>query len=67
LLKDIEAATGLSNSAVSRTIHALGDTHRKGKQGFGLIRTEKDPEEGRRSLVMLSSKGERMAKLLQQL
>jgi hypothetical protein len=31
---DIEEVLNLSNTTVSRTVHALGDTHRKGYEGL---------------------------------
>ena len=66
-LKHIEDTLNLSNSAVSRTIQALGQTHRKGHQGFDLVTVERDPTEGRRFLVMLTSKGQAIKRQLNQL
>ena len=54
---DIEERLGLSNSAVSRTIQALGAVSRKGTQGFGLVTVERDPEEGRRYVALLTPRG----------
>jgi DNA-binding MarR family transcriptional regulator len=51
-------AIGLSTSAVSRTMEALGAVNRKGKPGFGLIATSRDPEEGRRFVACLNEKGQ---------
>ena len=53
----IENRLQLSNSAVSRTIQALGTVSRKGTQGFGLVTVERDPAEGRRYLAVLTSRG----------
>jgi DNA-binding MarR family transcriptional regulator len=53
----IEDRLSLSNSAVSRTIQALGTISRKGTQGFGLVTVERDPAEGRRYLAVLTSRG----------
>lgn len=53
----IEQKLNLSNSAVSRTVQALGALNRKGHAGFGLLAVERDPEEGRRYLVLLTSRG----------
>ena len=58
----IEDRLNLSNSAVSRTIQALGSTNRKGHPGFDLVTVERDPKEGRRFLVMLTSKGHAIAR-----
>ena len=66
-LKHIEDTLNLSNSAVSRTIQALGQTHRKGHQGFDLVVVERDPTEGRRFLVMLTSRGHAIARQIKQL
>lgn len=52
----------LTNSAVSRTVMALGETNRKGQPGFGLLITFRDPAEGRRFLVALSAKGKALAR-----
>lgn len=64
---EIEKALNLSNSTVSRTVHALGDTHRKGYDGHGLLETVKDPEEGRRLLVRLTAKGHALIRQLEKL
>ena len=55
----------LTNSAVSRTVMALGETNRKGQPGFDLLVTFKDPAEGRRFLIALSAKGKALARQLQ--
>ena len=61
---ELEKAMGLSNSAISRTIAALGKEHRKGTPGYGLCDVIKDPAEGRRHLVMLTPKGEALKRQL---
>jgi DNA-binding MarR family transcriptional regulator len=53
----IEDRLSLSNSAVSRTIQALGSVSRRGTQGFGLVTIERDPAEGRRYLALLTPRG----------
>lgn len=63
--EDLEEALTLSNSTVSRTVHALGDTHRKGYSGHGLLESFRDPEEGRRFLVRLTPKGKALARQLE--
>ena len=57
----------LTNSAVSRTIMALGETNRKGQPGFDLLCVVKDPAEGRRFLIMLTPKGKALTRSLQSL
>ena len=60
----IEERLALSTSAVSRTIHALGDEHRKGKPGFRLVTVERDPKEGRRFIAMLTPRGQALKRQL---
>ena len=55
----------LTNSAISRSVMAMGETHRKGTPGFGLMETRKDHREGRRFLVYLSPKGKALYRSLQ--
>jgi DNA-binding MarR family transcriptional regulator len=61
----LEEALALSNSTVSRTVHALGDQHRKGYDGYGLLELARDPEEGRRYLVSLTAKGKALLRQLE--
>lgn len=49
--------TGLAISSISRNLTALGEWHRLGKEGFNLVETVQDPEERRRALAFLTSKG----------
>lgn len=63
-LSEIEQALNLSNSAVSRTVHALGQEHRKGRPGFDLVTLEKDPAEGRRFIALLTPKGKALKRQL---
>ena len=62
--QDVGKALGLSGSGVSRTMEALGTVDRKGKPGFGLITTTRDPQEGRRYVARLSGKGEAFAQYI---
>lgn len=62
---EIEEALNLSNSTVSRTVHALGDTHRKGHPGQGLLELHRDPDEGRRYLVRLTARGKALVRQLE--
>jgi DNA-binding MarR family transcriptional regulator len=55
----------LTNSAVSRTVMALGQTNRKGQPGFDLLTVFRDPAEGRRFLITLTPKGKALARQLQ--
>jgi DNA-binding MarR family transcriptional regulator len=59
--REIEEALNLTNSSVSRTLSALGDRHRTGSRGHGLIEVFIDPGEGRRYRARLSKKGKALA------
>ena len=52
--KELEVEFNLTNGSISRTINRLGDVHRKGYRGFGLVVNIPDPQEGRKNLVTLS-------------
>lgn len=62
---EIMSTLGLTNSAVSRTVMALGGTSRKQTPGYGLLTTQKDPLEGRRFLVKLTGSGKKLLRELQ--
>ena len=66
-IKHISDTLSLSTSAVSRTIQALGLINRKGDPGYDLVIVEKDPAEGRRFLVMLTSRGQAIARQIKNL
>jgi len=55
----------LANSTVSRTVRALGEKHRKGYDGHGLLETFPDPAEGRRLMVRLTAKGKALVRQLE--
>ena len=57
----------LTNSAISRSVMAMGFTNRKGTPGFDLLRTWPDPREGRRLLVGLTAKGKALNRSLESL
>jgi len=58
-MNDIGALVGLSTSAVSRNVAALGEWHRMQKPGLGLVFTETDLRDRRRKSVHLTPKGRR--------
>ena len=62
--KEIEDELSLTNSSVSRTINALGGTHRKGYEGHDLLLVQNDIEEGRRYTVWLTKKGKSIMRQL---
>lgn len=55
---------GISQASCSRSVAALGEWHRLGKPGYGLIETAPDPDEGRRMIMFLSAKGRQLARQL---
>jgi DNA-binding MarR family transcriptional regulator len=67
LYEDIEKNLGLSNASVSRTVNALSDVHRTGREGLRLLRVARDPDEGRRYRVSLSSRGRALLRQIKSL
>lgn len=67
LYDHIEQQLGLSNASVSRTVNALSDTHRTGREGLRLLTITRDPEERRRYLVSLSSRGRALLRQIKSL
>ena len=67
LYDNIEQHLGLSNASVSRTVNALSDVHRTGREGLRLLKIAKDPEEGRRYLVSLSTRGRALLRQIKSL
>jgi DNA-binding MarR family transcriptional regulator len=61
LYRQLEEAMNLTNSSVSRTLDALGDEHRRGYRGYGLIERKPDPQDPRRLRVFLSARGKALA------
>jgi DNA-binding MarR family transcriptional regulator len=59
--REIEEKLSLTNSSVSRTLNALGERHRKGDKGHGLIEVFIDPGEGRRYRARLTKRGRALA------
>ena len=60
----IAKALSITPSSVSRIASSLSYTHRKGHPGLGFLDIVVDPEEGRRYVLMLSSKGAALARQL---
>ena len=63
----IEQELGLSNASVSRTVNALADVHRSGREGLRLLSVSKDPEERRRYRVSLSARGRALLRQIKSL
>lgn len=65
--EEIAATLNITPSSVSRIAQSLSDTHRNGSPGLGLTEIMRDPEEGRRYMLVLSPRGEAMARNLRNL
>jgi DNA-binding MarR family transcriptional regulator len=63
----LQEALNLTNSSVSRSVSALSERNRHGDRGYRLLSFERDPDEGRRYLVRLSSKGRLLLQQLERL
>lgn len=63
--QEVMEALNLSNSAVSRTVMAMGTENRKGKTGFDLLYIFRDPMEGRRYKIGLTAKGKALVRQLE--
>jgi DNA-binding MarR family transcriptional regulator len=63
----LQETLNLTNSSVSRSVSALSDRNRHGDRGYRLLAVERDPSEGRRYLVRLSSKGRTLLQQLQRI
>ena len=55
--RELADATDVALSSISRNLDALGDVHRKGKSGLGLVAKDWDPREPRRMVAWLTPKG----------
>ena len=65
--RELEDALGLTNSAISRTVSALGQINRRGDPGYELLKVNADPSEGRRFIVTLTAKGRALKRQLDKL
>jgi DNA-binding MarR family transcriptional regulator len=65
--EEIAKTLNITPSSVSRIAQSLSDTHRKGTPGLDLVEIIRDPGEGRRYLLVLSPKGEALARQLRNL
>lgn len=61
---DLEAATGVAQSSVSRNVAILGAGLSSEEPGYRLLRSYEDPHYRRRKLVNLTEKGEALAWVL---
>ena len=64
---DIESRHSLSNAAASRSVNAMSSFARHRKSAMGLVEIFRDPNEGRRYRVRLTSKGQSLMRSIEQL
>lgn len=64
---EIAKTLSITTASVSRIAASLSDTHRKGHPGLNLVEITRDPTEGRRYVLMLSPKGQALARQLRNL
>lgn len=65
--RELEERLVTSNASVSRNVQALSDIREDGRAGFGLVETFKDPADGRRFLVRLTTRGKHLMNQLRAL
>ena len=65
--RTIEERHGISNAAASRSVNALSDSARHRKTSMGLVEIRRDPDEGRRYVVVLTKKGEALMRSIEQI
>lgn len=65
--RELEERLVTSNASVSRNVQALSDIREDGRAGFGLVEAFKDPADGRRFLVRLTTKGKHLMNQLRAL
>lgn len=64
--EDIQIATGLSRSSVSRNVSWLSSHHRlEHRDGLKVLRRERDPYDFRRWKIFLTPKGQRWVNLIE--
>ncbi len=66
-MKELEKATNLSSTAVSRNVLALSEWFKTGEPGFDLVETYDDPQDRRNKRVRPKAKGTRVYNTLIQL
>lgn len=65
--RELEQRLVTSNASVSRNVQALSEIREDGRAGFGLVETFKDPADGRRFLVRLTTRGKHLMNQLRAL
>ena len=59
-MRQLEEATGLSQSSASRNIQTLGKWHRDRRPGYDRVESVEDPEDTRRKIMFLTPKGRQL-------
>ncbi|SMF41917.1 DNA-binding transcriptional regulator, MarR family [Tistlia consotensis] len=59
-MKELTTDLEISQSSLSRNVQALNDKPRRGKSGLGLVRTDEDPNDWRRKIVILTARGRQL-------
>lgn len=65
-MSEIAKEVDIAQSSVSRNVAALSKWHRLNKRGHDLVYSTEDPSERRRKVVMLTHRGEQLAKLIRE-
>lgn len=63
-MRELADATDVAISSISRNLDALGEEHRNGKPGLGLVAKDWDPREPRRMIAWLTPKGKEVVSRL---
>lgn len=63
-VSELMAKTKLSQASCSRNLALLSKCHRLGKPGYDFVFTYEDPEDRRRKVARLTSKGEEFVALI---
>lgn len=58
--RELENLCDLNNGSIGRNVRRLGCINRKENAGYGLLDIAKDPREGRRYIVRLSTRGQKV-------
>ncbi len=66
-MSELAAATGHSTATVSRNVGALGQIHRKGMPGLGILSAKEDVMDRRNKRVSVTPKGTRVMATLEAL
>lgn len=63
--RELETELNLTNASISRSVTGLSDEANHRQNPLGLLKIERDPDEGRRYKVRLTAKGKALVKALE--